>query len=117
MAEVPKISGLRRMSEVVKDANLGVKQNRISQELVQLADLLMDLQERVSGMLEDAHRSSGVVSDPIRPSGGGSRLRLVQFRMPRRLACIVGLFLVSGTEFLIYTVDPRDWTTNQIDAV
>ena len=27
MAEVPKISELRRMSEVVKDANLGVKQH------------------------------------------------------------------------------------------
>ena len=27
MAEVPKISELRRLSEVVKDANLGVKQH------------------------------------------------------------------------------------------
>ena len=41
----------------------------------------------------------------------------VQFRMPRWLACIVGLSLVSATDILIYTVDPRDWTTNQINAV
>ena len=34
---------------------------------VQLADSLMDLQERVSGMLEDVHRSSGGVSDPGKP--------------------------------------------------
>ena len=89
----------------------------MGQEPVQLADLLMDLQERVSGMLEDVHRSGGGVSDPGSPSGGGSRVRHVQFRMPRRLACIVGLSLVSATDFLIYTVDPRDWTTNQINAV
>ena len=44
-------------------------------------------------------------------------MRHVQFRMSRRLACIVGLSLVSATDFLIYTVDPRDWTTNQINAV
>ena len=42
MAEVPKISEFRRMSEVVKDANLGGKQNSMAQEPVQLADL-MDL--------------------------------------------------------------------------
>ena len=89
----------------------------MAQEPVQLADLLMDLQERVSGMLEDVHRRSGGVFDPRSPSGGGSRVRHVQFRMPRRLACIVGLSLVSATDFLIYTVDPRDWTTNQINAV
>ena len=60
----------------------------------------------------DVHRSSGGVSDPGSPSGCGSRLRHVQFRMPRRLACIV-----SATDFLFYTVDPRDWTTNQINDV
>ena len=89
----------------------------MAQEPVQLADLLMDLQERVSGTLEDVHRSSGGVSDPRSPSGGGSRLRHVQFRMSRRLACSVGLSLVIATDFLIYTVDPRDWTTNQINVV
>ena len=57
------------------------------------------------------------VADPRSPSGGGSRLRHVQFRMSRRLACIVVFSLVSATDFLIYTVDPRDWTTNQINAV
>ena len=46
----------------------------MGQEPVQLADLLMDLQDRVSGMLEDVHRSSGGESDPRSPSGGGSRL-------------------------------------------
>ena len=65
----------------------------------------------------DVHRSSGGVSDPGSPSGCGSRLRHVQFRMPRRLACIVGLSFISATDFLIYTVDPRDWTTNQINDV
>ena len=40
----------------------------------------MDLQDRVSGMLEDVHRSSGGVSDPRGPSGGGSRLRHVPVR-------------------------------------
>ena len=89
----------------------------MAQEPVQLADLLMDLQERVFGMLEDVHRRSGGVFVPRSPSGGGSRVRHVQFRMPRRLACIVGLSLVSATDFLIYTVDQRDWTTNQINAV
>ena len=57
------------------------------------------------------------MADPRSPSGGGSRLRHVQFRMSRRLACIVGLSLVSATDFLFYTVDPRDWTTNQINAL
>ena len=57
------------------------------------------------------------VADPRSPSGDGSRLRHVQFRMSRRLASIVGLSLVSATDILIYTVDPRDWTTNQINAV
>ena len=89
----------------------------MAQEPVQLADLLMDLHERVSGMLEDVHRSSGGVSGPGSPSGGGPRVRHVQFRMPRRLACIVCRSLGSATDFLIYTVDPRDWTTNQINAV
>ena len=89
----------------------------MAQEPLQLADFLMDLQERVSGTLEDVHRSSGGVSVPGSPSGGGSRLRHVQFRMPRRLACIVVFSLVIATDFLIYTVDPRDWTTNQINAV
>ena len=89
----------------------------MAQEPVQLADLLMDLQDRVSGLVEDVHRSSGGVSGPRSPSGCSSRLRHVQFRMPRRLACIVGLSLVSATNLLIYTVDPRDWTTNQINAV
>ena len=65
----------------------------------------------------DVHRSSGGVSDPGSPSGCGSRLRHVQFRMSRRLACIVGLSLVSATDFLICTVAPRDWKTNQINEV
>ena len=77
----------------------------MAQEPLQLSDLLMDLQDRVSGMLEDVHRSSGGVSDPRGPSGGGPRVRNVQFRMPRRLACIVGLSLVSATDFSINTVD------------
>ena len=39
MAEVPKISELRRMSEVVKDANLGVKQHGTrASAIVRLAD-------------------------------------------------------------------------------
>ena len=91
--------------------------NSMAQEPVQLADLLMDLQDRLSGLVEDVHRSTGGVSGPRSPSGGGSRLRHVQVRMSRRLACIVGLSLVIATDFLIYTVDPRDWTTNQINVV
>ena len=41
--------------------------NSMAQGPVQLADSLMDLQERASGMLEDVHRSSGGVSDPRKP--------------------------------------------------
>ena len=93
------------------------ERNSMAQEPVQLADLLMDLHERVSGMLEDVHRSNGGVSGPGSPSGGGPRVRHVQFRMPGRSACIVGLSLVSATDFLINTIHARDWTTNQINAV
>ena len=39
MAEVPKISGLRRMSEVVNHANLGVRQHGTrASVIVRLAD-------------------------------------------------------------------------------
>ena len=106
---------LRRMSRVVKDATLGVKQHGARACAIGRLRWWTCKSESLECLRTC---TAAVVACLIleSPSGGGSRFRHVQFRMPRLLACVVGLTLVSAMDFLIYTVHPRDWT-NQINDV